>query len=124
MASQILRTAFKLEYFEPKGLFFLKEVSPRFEYDSNNRRTDKVTGYNYHIISQETFNSYTVGVNQTSPLIAADELAKLWEAGERPLVEFKNPTIRAYRSSVTQSYEDSCKAENVFWSDSNQTFNL
>ncbi len=124
MASKILKTAFRLDYFEQAGVFILKDIAPRYEYDANRNRTDRVIGYNYHVISQSTFDSYIIGVTQTSPLIAADELAKLWEAGERPLVEFKNPTIRAYHSSVTQAYEDSCRAEDVFWADEKQTFNL
>lgn len=122
--SIILKTIFDLGYYEKPGIYSLKGILPRYVYDENNKKTNKIAGYKYNVVSLETYNSYSIFVPNKAPLMTPEELDELWEKGEKPLVEFKNPTIRAYFSSYTKSYEDSCKAEDVFLVDDNQKIDL
>lgn len=117
---KILDTVFDMAIREKKGLYVVKDVVPTYHYEAG-KRTDEITGHKYQLVSLETFDCYWVSIPHLKPVITADELKKLWDMGEKPVVELKNATIRAYFSTKTQSYLDSCKAEDIILLEDAQT---
>lgn len=117
---KILDTVYDLAIWEKKGLYLVRGVVPTYHYEAG-KRTDEITGHKYQLVSLETFDCYWVSIPHLKPVITADELKKLWDMGEKPVVELKNATIRAYFSTKTQSYLDSCKAEDIILLEDAQT---
>ena len=117
---KILDTVYDLAIWEKKGRYLLRGVVPTYHYEAG-KRTDEITGHKYQVVSLETFDCYWVSIPHLKPVITADELKKLWDMGEKPVVELKNATIRAYFSTKTQSYLDSCKADDIILLEDAQT---
>ena len=118
--SKVLNTTYPLSIWEKKSRYWVRGWVPVYRY-VDEKRTDEIIAFKYQLVSMETCDSYEVSVPHLKPVITADELKKLWDMGEKPVVELKNATIRAYFSTKTQSYLDSCKAEDIILLEDAQT---
>lgn len=92
--------------------FVLKSVAPRYRFEDG-KRTDKVDGYTYRLVSTETFDTFSVTVSQSSPVISEEALRASNEAGQHVFVELEDATITPYFSERTHSVEDSIKAVGI-----------
>lgn len=92
--------------------FVLRSVTPRYRYEDG-KRTDKVDGYTYRLVSTETFDTFGVTVSQSSPVISEEALRASNEAGQHVFVELEDATITPYFSERTHSVEDSIKAVGI-----------
>ncbi|MCI8496437.1 MAG: hypothetical protein HFI74_12330 [Lachnospiraceae bacterium] len=71
--------------FEKNPKLALTDVLPCFHYDENRKRTDLVEAFKYMVLDVETFSSFAVRVNSTSPVITPEELA---QADSHVFIEF------------------------------------
>lgn len=102
-----------MEVIETERVFVLLDVSPVYEYDSENKRTDKIFGWAYTVANIESFEKYKIKVIGVKPLISHDALVAKREKGVKTLVEFDNAVIKMYWSTAKKSFEDSFKADGI-----------
>ncbi len=92
--------------------FVLKSVTPRYRYE-NNKRTDTVEAYSYRLVNTDSFDTFTVSVPHSVPVVTQEALQAANEAGQHILVELEDATITPYYSERTHSVEDSIKAAGI-----------
>lgn len=92
--------------------FVLKSVAPRYRFEDG-KRTDKVDGYTYRLVSTETFDTFTVSVPHSNPVMTPEALRAATEAGQHILVELEDAVVTPYYSERTRSVEDSIKAAEI-----------
>lgn len=71
------------------GRYVLKDVAKKYEY-KDEKRTDKVAGYDYTVVETSTYDTLTVRVANLTPLIEPEELEK---SGKHPLVKFSEDAV-------------------------------
>ena len=102
-----------IEVIETERVFVLLDVSPVYEYDLDNKRTDKILGWAYTVANTESFEKYKVKVNNVKPLISHEALIANRENGIKTFVEFDNAVVKMYWSTIKKTFEDSFKADGV-----------
>lgn len=92
-------------------LLFIRMVE---EYGKDGKKTGKVLGYAYECVDTMNFDRFRIKVKgQTMPLMSNEDLQTLREKGEKVAVEFIEPTVRLYWSSISNGYEESFSAKDV-----------
>jgi len=95
-------------------LFLLLGISPWHEYGEDGKKTGKVLGYAYECVDTMNFDRFRIKIKgQTVPLMSNEDLQELREKGEKVAVEFVEPTVRLYWSSISNSYAESFSAKDV-----------
>lgn len=102
-----------IEVLERGKGYVLLDISPVYEYDSENKRTDKIVGWAYTVANTESFEKYRIKVAGARPIIARDALIAKRENGIKTFVEFDNAVVKMYWSSSTKTFEDSFKADGI-----------
>lgn len=102
-----------IEVIETERVFVLLDISPVYEYDSENKRTDKVLGWAYTVANIESFEKYKIKVTGVKPLISHEALVAKRENGIKTFVEFDNAVVKMYWSTAKKSFEDSFKADGI-----------
>lgn len=92
--------------------FVLKSVAPRYHYEDG-KRTDNVAGYTYRLVNTESFDTFTVSVPHSVPVVTTEALQAANEAKQHILVELDGATVTPYYSERTHSVEDSIKAVGI-----------
>lgn len=113
MASIIMGRIIALLAIMSEEVFALLNVNVRYMYDSENNRTNQISGYVYTVANTDTFERINVFVEQKKPLISNEELQKQRENGEKIFVEFDNAVIKPYFSTRTKTMEDSISAQAI-----------
>ena len=108
----LLNKNLSFELVEKERVFALLSVSPIYEYDTNNQRTDRIVAWRYTVANTESFEKYSIKVTSANPIIAPELLKAKRDFGEKFFVEFENATIKMYRSG-NGTFEDSIKADSV-----------
>lgn len=84
------------------------------EYGEDGKKTGKVLGYAYECVDTMNFDRFRIKIKgQTVPLMSNEDLQELREKGEKVAVEFVEPTVRLYWSSISNSYAESFSAKDV-----------
>lgn len=96
-----------------EAVYILLEVVPFYEYDSENKKTDKVGGFTYTVVNSENFERISVKVQGAKPLISPKELTERREDGEKIFVEFDNAEVKCYYSKFKSTYVDTFRAEGI-----------
>lgn len=102
-----------IEVLETERVYVLLDIAPVYEYDSENKKTDKVLGWAYTVANTDSFEKYRIKVAGTKPIISRDALIAKRENGIKTFVEFDNATVKMYWSASTKTYEDSFKADGI-----------
>ena len=92
--------------------FVLKGVSPRYTY-TDGKRTETIEAFSYKLVDPESFDTFTVSVAHTVPVVTPEALRGANEAGQHILVELEEATITPYYSERTHTIEDSIKAAEI-----------
>lgn len=114
MANSILTNrAIKLSAVFPEAVYILIEVKTLYEYDSENKKTNIISGYAYDVVNTGTFDKITVKVLKKAAIIEPEELQKKRENGERVFVEFVNAIVKQYFSNYANSFCDTFSADDI-----------
>lgn len=114
MANSILTNrAIKLSAVFPEAVYILIEVRTLYEYDSENKKTNIISGYAYDVVNTATFDKITVKILKKTAIIEPEELQKKRENGERVFVEFVNAKIKQYYSNYSNSFCDTFSADDI-----------
>ena len=92
-------------------LLFIRMIE---EYGENGKKTGKILGYTYECVDTTNFDRFRIKIKgQTMPLMSNEDLQELREKGDKVAVEFVEPTVRLYWSSLSNGYEESFSAKDV-----------
>lgn len=111
--SILTNRAIKLSAVFPESVYILIGAKILYEYDSDNKKTDKIVGYSYDVVNTGTFDKITVKVLKKAAIIEPEELQKKRENGERVFVEFVNATVKQYFSQYTNGFCDTFSADDI-----------
>lgn len=112
MSSLICKCLLLLAFFFKTNQFYLLTVAPRYAY-KDGKRLNEIIGYLYTVVNTETYETISVFVEQSTPLISQQELEELKDSGKKIFVQFDNAVVKPYYSERTHSIEDSIKADSV-----------
>lgn len=98
---------------EKEAVYVLLDVSPVYEYDLENKRTDRILGWNYSVANTDSFEKYRIKVLGSKPIVTASVLKTKIDNGIKTFVEFENAVVKLYWSNSKKSLEDSFKADNI-----------
>lgn len=114
MANSILTNrAIPLQAVFPEDVYILMGVKILYEYDSENKKTDIVSGYAYDVVNTATFDKITVKIPKKAAIIEPEELQKKRESGERVFVEFVNAFVKQYFSNYSNGFCDTFSADDI-----------
>lgn len=94
------------------NIYYLLAVASRYAY-KDGKRLNEILGQLYTVVNTETYETISVFVEQSTPLISQQELEELKNSGQKVFVQFDNAVVKPYYSERTHSIEDSIKADSV-----------
>lgn len=88
------------------------DIKEKFRY-VDGKKTDIVEAYKYSLVNLGTYESFDVTVLNEEPIITKEELDILKSKGQALIVKLKNPKIRGYYNSFTNSIADNIVVEDI-----------
>lgn len=76
----------------PSDKFVIKQVSPVFDYEKG-VKTDKVVAYRYSLVDPDTFESFDVKIEGTTPIVTNEMVT---DRENRYYVALENAIIKPY----------------------------
>lgn len=90
----------------------LLDVKEKYRYEDG-KKTDVIEAYKYCLVNLGTYENFDVSISHNNPIITKHDLEELKQRGETIIVRLKNPKIRGYYNSFTNSIADNIVAEDL-----------
>ncbi len=102
-----------LEMVIPDKWFYLSEIEKIYEFDENNRPTNKVAAYRLTVNRNVTFKQFLIKLPANGIKFSVDDFQERQEAGKHIAVIFENARIAVFYDSKTKNIFESIKADSA-----------